>query len=410
MERSMEKNMEKSMEAMVKTSPAYRTRRRSDATHKTYPSRIASITDPNYQYGLSTCARNKAFMVQVEDGDGLAFKDGRLFYYDRPVTLSLLNSIRSDDGFGGGRHDRPDYSDDNPAGSLNLPLLRALYSIITGGEFLDSSDSSRRWLDRCLYGARNEDGICTALDTEDTETSDAITLYLPDFEDFIGNTRNLSHKSIEALISNIRSLQSLVGIIESDKAGDKHSAGRSLYKILPVIILHSYNTKANTLKVSSPYMSELYKTVQAESVMKNRKGGTIKKKDGTPVHRASHSYLIKPSIVSQKCRAAVENVFLIISLIEQAGMPKRGSRTMTAHIRMVELISRNPVLVSRLEHAKSNSDRSKILSRVFTKTYELLKRETCLTDSYKDLEIKEIVPKVSTVESDVFEIRHKGSR
>ena len=271
-------------------------------------------------------------------------------------------------------------------------------------------------MDRCLYGDRNEECSSTDVDTEtseDTETPDGITLYLPDFEVFIGNTRNLSRKSIDAMISNLRSLQSLVGIIEtcgSYGSGDKRPTEKKVYKILPVIILHSYNKKANTVKLSSPYMSELYKTVQAESVMRNRKGAVIQKQDGSPVYKASHSYLIKPSIVSQKCRAAVENVFLIISLIEQAGKPKRGSRTMTAHIRVAELISRNPVLVSQMEHAKSNSDRSNILKRVFTRTYELLKNETYLTESYKDLEIKEIVPKVSTVGSDVFEIRHRGSK
>ena len=73
--------------------------------------------------------------------------------------------------------------------------------------------------------------------------------------------------------------------------------------------------------------------INAYTLMRDGKGKVRLKKDGTPIVLASHSYLIKPSIVSQRCLAAVENVFLIVSLIEQAGLPKRGSRTRTAHIK-----------------------------------------------------------------------------
>ena len=119
----------------------------------------------------------------------------------------------------------------------------------------------------------------------------------------------------------------------------------------------------------------------------------------------SHSYLVHSSITKQRNKAAVENVNIIVTLIEQAGdnIPRIKAST---------IIERNPQLQQRLETVKNKTD---LLKTTFTKTWELLRTETDLLTTYKDIELPDpkdpaFIPTAKTVNTLVFKFPHKGKK
>ena len=151
-------------------------------------------------------------------------------------------------------------------------------------------------------------------------------------------------------------------------------------------------------------------TVFSENIKRKKNGDLILTKDERIQFDASHSFLIKSSMAKQKNRAAVENVSIIVSLIEQAGGPKRGKRTISPSITVSELISRNESLKMMLDSASSNSYKTKILRRCFEKTYELLKEETWLLEKYSRLKIPNDIPTVRTMNTLTLKFPHCGRK
>ena len=81
-----------------------------------------------------------------------------------------------------------------------------------------------------------------------------------------------------------------------------------------------------------------------------------------------HSYIVKSSISSERSQAAVENVVIIMTTIEQA-------EDNTPHIKASTIIDRNSQFKERLEESKNPIQ---LLQRTFKRTWELLHEKTWL--------------------------------
>ena len=166
-----------------------------------------------------------------------------------------------------------------------------------------------------------------------------------------------------------------------------------------------YDSKTNTISFFSPYLSYIVKEIYSASIRCDKKGNPRIKRNGQPMLYPSNSFLVKPSIVSERNKAAVENVFIIVQLIEQAG--NNG----IPHIKAKTLIERNEALKARL---KKSTNPVQLLRRVFKKTWQLLREQTLLLEVYEDIELPdpnniEQIPTFGNLDH-VFNFRHNGKK
>jgi hypothetical protein len=335
----------------------YRTRSKAslDST-RTIPTNLAVPSFQGYQYATSLYQNGNAYMQQLTSTDGLKFQDGKIFFEGRLQAISEaeLQNMRTKEGIE----------------KLDLALLRVFYSI-----------------------------ILTAFEkTGHKEIKPVITLFVPELAECLGLQKNLNKKDIAGIIEKVQTFHNMVGILHETRNG---KPTQSLY---PVLNFEGYNDKKNTISFSSPYMNHVIQTVYDVAIRRDRKTGKPKlKTNGEPMRIASHSYLVKSEIAKERNKAAVENVFIITTLIEQAGdnLPR---------IRASTIVERNPQLQQRLEeHAKP----ALLLKRTFEKTWELLRDKTRLTEIYNDIQLPDpknpaTIPTPKTLNDLVFTFPHKG--
>ena len=117
-----------------------------------------------------------------------------------------------------------------------------------------------------------------------------------------------------------------------------------------------------------------------------------------------NSYLIKPSIIAERNKVAIENVRIIIQVIEQTG--SMG----TPHIKASTIVERNEAFKQKLSRDKNPY---RLLDRVFKKTWELLRTHTTLLETYDSIALPDPndiskIPTPSNLHKLVFEFRHNG--
>ena len=332
----------------------YRTKHKAEGAAE-IPDRLPVITNHIYQYALTFYPNSNAYLQPLSDISKTEYSDGILKFNGLPATSSVLNSIYMEEY--------------ESMGSFNLPLLKALYGII----LTMVSDSSS--------GIHGND--------------DLITIYYPVFSTKIGKSPHISRNDVKDCINSIRLFQSVVGIINNGTNGKD---------ILPVISSLEYDPDKNTISFSSPYMMRIIKDIYESSIRKDKRGNILRKKNGAPQMFPSYSYLVDMSIVKEKNRKAVEIVFIVVTLIEQAG-------NNIPHITAKLIVERNPALHKSLDGQPSGI-KSLFLKRAFTKAWELLRTKTALPRVYKNIQLPDPdnvadIPTASTLNK-LFEFTHEG--
>lgn len=343
-----------------KHAPKYRTRAKAkeQGAITEAPNSLAIPTLSKYQYSMSLYQDGGAYLQPLSSTDGLKFKNGKM-YFDgarmREVSEVELQNMKTKEGI-----------DD-----IDLPILRTFYSII-----LTQFEASGYKV-----------------------LQDVLTMSVPTLAEFIGLQSNLNKKDIGRVIEKTQSYHNIVGVVHGTRNG------KPVQSLYPVLNFEGYNDKTNTISFSSPYMNYVIKTVYNLSLRKSKDGKVKLKKNGEPLRLASHSYLIDSSIAKERNKAAVENVVILVTLIEQAGdnIPRIKAST---------LIERNVQLAERLEAAKNPRS---LLKTTFTKTWELLRTKTRLQEAYKDIELPDpddpaFMPTMKTLDKVVFTFPHKGKK
>lgn len=135
-------------------------------------------------------------------------------------------------------------------------------------------------------------------------------------------------------------------------------------------------------------MAHVLLTIAETATVKTNKGTKALYKNGTPKRLPSHSFLIKNTIAKERNKAAVENVQIIVTLIEQAG-------NNSAHISAKTLVEKNPILQAQLD---KSANPSQVLQRTFIKTFDLLTSQTRLTEVYTDIRLPDPKDRTNTQE------------
>lgn len=330
----------------------YRTRKKAGDISE-IPDRLPVITNHTYQAALTFNRNSNAYIQPLSNISKIKYRDGILLLKGLPATSAELNVF---------------YTNENIE-KFNLPLLRALYGII-----LNEVSGS-------LPEDRGNDKI--------------ITIYYPDFSRKIGKSPNIGKADAKEFINNIRLFEAAIGIIGN---GTKNS------DILPVLIFKEYNAIKNTVSFSSPYMTRIIQDIYESSIRKNRNGIAMLKKNGEPQTFPSYSYLIDMGIAKEKNKKAVEIVFIVVALIEQAG-------NTIPHIRAKTIVERNTLLHKSLA-GQTSGNKSTLLKRAFSKAWQLLREKTSLTKAYKNIQLPDpkdttTIPTASTLDM-VITFPHDG--
>lgn len=337
----------------------YRTKAKASISCDHLPDIIPALSLREYQNATSLYQGGNAYLLPIKGPDNLVFQDGKLFFQDntafhgvREATEMELRNMTTKEGIE----------------SIDLVLLRTLYGIIL------------RHFENTGY----------------TQLKHVITLYVPDLAKHLGMQGNLNKNDLALLLSKMQSFHNIVGFMYDNDSGGYTPS------MLPVLNFEGYSATENTISFSSPYLNRVIKTVYRLSIRRNKRGEILFKSDGSPQLKVWNSYLVKSSLNKERNKAAAENVFIICTLIEQAG---RG----VPNIRAREIINRNPQLKQRLEQS---SKPNQLLKRTFEKTWELLDKSTHLREKYDGIELPDPknpknIPTMSNLDI-VFRFPHKG--
>ncbi len=332
--------------------------RKAGAINK-LPTAIALPTFERFKYSMSLYQDGNAYLQPFTSTDGLKFKGGKL-YFDtgermREISEVELQNLKTKEGIE----------------SIDLPLLRIFYSIVL------------QQFER----------------TKCKELKDFITLYVPELAEVLGRQSNLNKRDLNDLLLKVQSFHNVVGVLHGTRNG------KPVQSYYPVLNFEGYDDKKNTITFSSPYMNYLIKTVYNLAVRKDKNGKAKLKKSGEPLRLATHSYLIRSDISTERNKAAVENVFIIVQLIEKAGenLPRIKAST---------LIERNPQLQERLEYS---TNKRQLLKRTFSKTWELLRSKTRLEEVYDGIVLPDptdpaFLPNETELENLVISFPHNGKK
>lgn len=322
------------------------------------PTSLAFPTMAKYQYSIGLHNEGDAYIQPLTSTDGLSFDDGKMFFADnriKQVSEVELQNMKTKEGID----------------TIDLPLLRTFYSII--------------------FNAFQK--------TNYQQLKPVITLYVPELAKYLGLRKSgLNREDITGIIIKTQAFHNIVGIQHGIRNG------KPVQSIYPVLNFEGYNEENNTISISSPYFNNLIRTLYNLAVKKDKDGKPQIKRNGSPAFALPmNSYLVNADIAKERNKVAVENVFIIVALIEQAGnnIPKIKAST---------IVERNVQLQERLQ---DNVKPNRLLSTTFKKTWELLRTKTTLGQSYYNIQLPDPkdpanIPTMSTLETTVFKFQHDG--
>ena len=334
------------------------------------PEQLALSTLSDYQNSLSFHQEGKAYMQHLTiNTDGLRFENGEMFFAGdlEPISTVELQDMRTNEGIE----------------EIDIPLLTVYYSIII-----------MKYQERLKKGEAIGD-----------VTSQITTVYAPDLAKTIGmipteEDGGLHRSDIVKIMEKMRKFHNILGIMHITRNGKPDES------YFPVLNFEGYNSENNTISFFSPYLIYVVRKIFSEATEKDKRGNPKLKKNGLLMLSPHHSFLVKSTIATERNKAAVENVMIIVKVIEQAG--SNG----TPHIKASTIVERNEALKQRLS---KNAKPARLLARVFKRTWELLRDQTTLLETYEELELPDPdnirnIPTPGNMDKLVFEFPHKGKK
>lgn len=348
--------------------------------------RALSITAKDYQWALTPYPNPTAFIAPFDDAfmAKLAFIDGKLSFLESKAGEAEIKKAAK------GR--KMELVKD-----LDIQLLRSLFTAIY------HNAQSIKGGNVTVYMPT----FCKAM---------GVDLLLPGKEpakDINGNEIPIKANDILGKVAQFRNC---VGVTKDG----------SIYALLN---FSKYDRENNTITFDSPYMNMIIEQLDESNKRTSSSGETYL--------NPRYSYLVHSSIGNEKNKAAIEIVHIILALLHQRGgmsdrqlkqindvkkAKAKGTRikaaapasaepadkTVTAHKKYSEIVHEIPILDERIGRDTANASNVQ-LKRAFKKAFELLRTKTDAYQYFIDLQIPEITPTITTLDS-VLTIKHKGTR
>lgn len=349
----------------------YRTRQLAGKTDK-LPGNIPIITLYRYENALTLRSEGTHLIVVGDDiRNRLEYRDDRLYCGEREVPQSDLDML----------FDAPQAPTVLPE-TMDLQTLRFLYGIILNKFCQNIGDIVQRINDDAKQFL-----------------SYNVTIYIPDYVESLGMSRNINQRVVERIVSKIYGYSSLWGVVETNEPG---RPGKGYY---PVMVPLEYNEADNTITFTSPYMNRIITQIIQGSIRRDKGGGMVRKKTGEFVTRPSHSYHVKPSIIKNSSEWAKDIVDVVCVLLDKAGDTR-------PHIRYSTIVERCYGFTEYLEAQPTKYKRNRVLQRSFSTAWKLLAADTDLLEKFRDLKLPapndpQAIPTMQTLD-EVITFPHKG--
>lgn len=324
---------------------------------------VLTSTLSNYENALTIVNSGTAYIVKAPSEEDFVYEpeNAKLYYIDAETkekkSVAVLRDLSDT---------KKDFSEADLVKDIDFQLIRALYSIMFKAIQVNK------------------------------KIGHSVTLYIPDLAEYLGIRLDTKEK-INNFIKRLRKLYNVCGFVDSTRFPNRD--WQSIYQIF---IFENYDINKNTITISLPYFRSIIEVMLKECVVKDRNNKPKLDRNNNKLQLPINSYLVKNSILKQRNKNAVENVFIICSTIERAG--GKG-----AHISVNTILKRNIPLSVELEYAKKNRNATRLMMACFKKTLELLKTETRLFEVYKNFEIVSFeIPTMKNYKDIVFEFKHNG--
>lgn len=325
--------------------------------------RALSITDKEYQYALTSRPNETAFISPVDKDfmDKLVFEKetGKISFLDSQASEADIKKAAS------GR--KMELVKD-----LDIQLLRNIYTAIYNNQ-------------QSMNGGN-------------------VAVYLPSFCKAMGI--DMATGKPNDIFGKIRQFSQCIG----------YTKNGSFYTLLN---FSKYDKETNIITFDSPYMNMIIQQIAERNIRTSKKGITY--------FDPSHSFLIHSNIANERNKAAIEIVHRIIALLHQRGDGQRTRRggkaaetftnkTIKAHKKFIAIIKDIPTFYEKLTITdtkgnflsyKKEQPCNTQLQRAFKKAYELLRTKTDAYNYFKNLNIPEIIPTITTLEKTLV-ITHNG--
>lgn len=349
----------------------YRTRQLAGKVDK-LPGNLPIITLHPWENSMSLTPKGTHLIVMSDDiGRRLEYKDDKLYYDGHEIQQSDLGMIL----------DIPNVPM-APAEKIDLHVLRLLYGII---------------LDKY---SRNTEEIAQRIGNDAKDfLSYNVTVYVPDYVESLGMSRNINKTVVERIVSKISSYSSIWGIVETN------ALGRQTKGYYPVMVFLGYEEADNTVTFTSPYMNRIITLIIQDSIKRDKGGSLVRNKNGDFATKPSHSYHVKPSIVKNSSEWAKDIVDVICVLMDKAG-------NTLPHIRYSTIIERCYGFTEYLDAQPTTYKRNRVLQRSFAAAWKLLATDTDLPEKFRDLKLPDpqnpqTIPTMKTLD-DVVDFPHRG--
>lgn len=317
------------------------------------PDDLALPSRKEYLNAITTIENKTAYLQPIQRAvlDGLTFEDGVMYFNGMPA--SQVNLVQ--------------YYDKTPqaVAELDTITLNGLYAALL-------KDTEKR--------ANSLQAIADMINDPNYLTH-SVALYVPDLLQKMGHGRNIGKSNIRALVNKLASYSNIYGIMK------ENALGKTFDVLLPVMQFQLYREMTNHILFSAPYLNMLVLQILKASYLSPKDGKLKLKRNGEPVTFPVNSYVVKSSIINERNKRAAQIVCVLATLIERTGggLP---------NITYDELIDRCPSMWNAMDAATA-SDKNKILNRVFSKAWELLRTQTHLEEKYEGIQLPTEIPTVS---------------
>lgn len=339
----------------------YRSQKRTGGAVEA-PKQLTTITASEYKnaIGFQQTGQDKAYLQPciepIDDIQELKYDpgEGQLMMRGFPLSAAVVK----------------DFALNKIPEDLDLPFLQFLYSII--------------W--QAFKMQFIQEGNRNFIEIRD------IGVYYPQIARALGKPHHVSREDEEKFIKKLHSYNSIIGYVNG--------------KYQPILVFTGEDREQNGLiYFQSPYLMQVIYDLYKASIRTTKDNKPKLTSSGQPDLKPAHSTLINSSLVKERNKSAACNVQEIIYTIENAGKN-------VPHIKARTLIDRNPQLKARIESTEELRYKNRLLKRVFSATWELLRTQTRLTEVYKDIQLPDpkdqsVIPTMTTLDM-VFQFPHKG--
>lgn len=369
--------------------------------------RLADLSNKDFSGWLDERFNTTAYLSYVGPHywDNIEIDEGGNLYDDDEAKV--LRAVRNQDAKVKKAFEIGSFGDERPAGHerINKELMRALAKAAiaeNGGTITIYLPAFAKELNKNYnvdVDEYNDDG---ELNEKGKENKAAADQREKDAAEARKNGENVYTNERPSIMQQLYSLDYWAGILDTNY-------------VTRTAVIAGFNKEAKTIDIFMPYINKIIKNQEEAQRLEAEQH---KRAYLLP----AYNFLVHSNIESERNKIAVDLVYTIIDKLLQRGSKPasafkenqsddpetttKGERV-TYRTKYKTLVDDTPLFYMAYKNAKTTDQKYKLLTRTFSKAFQLLHKKTDIYKYFVDLKIPETPPTVRTIDN-TFTITHKG--